>query len=445
MGDFDLDKCVNCGAGLISVSDICPQCGFLKKKSAEFIEAKKKAANDIELDESKEEPDGVVIENYEEFVGKVADDIKNPSRKKSTKVKNKISRPAGIRLISISYMLFGISLMLFGIIFVSAVMFLVMSDVMSSLGGIGGGMGNMPMLPGMGGIDASTKSSLGNIVDLNRIASSPSASEIEMRMNSSGIMNVNVMMDILGETAVIAIIEIIVGLVIFGVGLFLFKGKKLARPAIIASSIISIPLVAAFVTIDTLVLLGMVAFNGMILYYMFTSKAREYFKGTLTKKSIKKSKNKTSSTIKLMSPEVEPTVESVSPQVEPTAELMSTKIRPTGVTILVILEIISGIIVIGIGIFFATYAAIIWIDLSAFLGVLSGVIIILGVASFVLAWGLLKGKSWAWSITRILTVISLVFDILSQNIIGLIIDVVILYYLYRPLVKAYFGKSEQQL
>jgi len=441
MGDFDLDKCVNCGAGLLDVSTICPQCGWLKNKRIELDEVEEKVENDIEVDESEEELDGVVIENYEEFVDKVVDDIKNPSRKKSSKVKNKISRPAGIRLISISYMLFGISLMLFGIIFVSAVMFLVMSDVMGELGGIGGGMGNMPMLPGMGGIDASTKSSLGNIVDLNRIVGSPSASEIDARMNSSGIMNVNVMMDILGETAVIAIIEIVVGLVIFGVGLFLFKGKKLARPAIIVSSIISIPLVAAFVTIDTLVLLGMVAFNGMILYYMFTSKAREYFNQTPTKKS----KTKTSPTVKVKSSQVEPTVESVSPQVEPTAELMSTKIRPTGVTILVILEIISGIIVIGIGIFFATYAAIIWIDLSAFLGVLSGVIIILGVASFVLAWGLLKGKSWAWSITRILTVISLVFDILSQNIIGLIIDVVILYYLYRPLVKAYFGKSEQQL
>jgi len=151
--DIHLDECVRCGAGLLAVSDICPQCGCPKNKS-------------IKPDEPEEKPDSVEIENYEEFVEKVADDIKNPSRKKSTKVKNKISRPAAIRLISISYMLFGISLMLFGIIFVSAVMFLVMSDVMGSLGGIGGDMGNMLTLPGMGGIDASTKSSLDSINDL---------------------------------------------------------------------------------------------------------------------------------------------------------------------------------------------------------------------------------------------------------------------------------------
>ncbi len=286
MGDFKLDTCVSCGAGLISVSDICPQCGWPKNKA-------------IKPAEPEEEPDDVVIENYEEYVEKVADDIKsNPSRKKPTKIKNKISRPAGVRLISIFYMLFGISMVVFGIVFASAVMFLVMSDAMGTLGGIGGDMGNMPMLPGMGGIDASTKSSLGNIIDLNRIAGSPSASEIEMRMNSSGIMNMDVMMEIIGETSVIALIEIVVGLLVFGIGLVLFKGKKWARPAIIVSSIISIPLVVSFVTVDSLVLLGMAAFNGMILYNMFKPKAREYFNQTSIKKSSKKSKIKTSRTVK---------------------------------------------------------------------------------------------------------------------------------------------------
>jgi len=160
-------------------------------------------------------------------------------------------------------------------------------------------MGNMPMLPGMGGIDASTKSALDKIIDLNRIAGSPSASEIEMRMNSSGgIMNMDVMMAIIGETSVIALIEIVVGLLVFGIGLVLFKGKKLARPAIIVSSIISIPLVVSFVTVDTLVLLGMAALNGMILYNMFKPKAREYFNQTSIKKSNKKSKIKTSRTVK---------------------------------------------------------------------------------------------------------------------------------------------------
>jgi hypothetical protein len=441
--DIHLDECVNCGAGLLAVSDICPQCGFLKSKGNELIEAREKAANDIELDESEEKSDSVEIENYDEFVEKVADDIKkNPSRKKSTKVKNKISRPAGIRLISISYMLFGIGLLLFGIIFVSAVTFLVMSDVMGTLGGIGGGMGNMPMLPGMGGIDASTKSSLGNIIDLNRIAGSPSASEIEMRMNSSGVMNMNVMMDILGETAVIAIIEIIVGLVIFGIGLFLFKGKKLARPAIIISSIISVPLVASFVTVDTLVLLGMVAFNGMILYYMLKSKAREYFNQTSTKKS----KIKTSPAIKVKSSKVKQTVESEFPVDKPTIKSASTQSRPLGVTIIAILQILSGLFNLSVGIFSGTLAAIFGVDVlpaTVLLGLIGGGLIIHGVSQLVTAWGVLKGKSWAWKLTLVLIIIGIILAAIREDVFAVIVNVtwgvIFVYYLFRPHVKDYFG------
>ncbi len=259
---MDFDNCVNCNAALIVASTICPQCGWPKDKPIGPVE------EEIKVSSPTDEP---------------------------TEIKNRLPRPTGVRLISFSYMLFGISLMLFGIIFVSAVMFLVISSGMGELGGIGGGMGNMMMLPGMNGIDASTKSSLDNIIDLKTIVGSLSASEIEERMNVSGIMNIDVMMDIIGEMAVIAIIEIIVGLLVFGIGLVLFKGKKWARLLVIISSIISIPLVVAYVTADILVILGMTAFNGMILYYMLKSKAREYFNQPSTKKpKIKKSKIKES-------------------------------------------------------------------------------------------------------------------------------------------------------
>ncbi len=292
MEDIHLNECVNCGAGLLAVSDICPQCGFLKSKGDDLIEAQEKAANENDLDESEEKPNNVVIENYEEFVDKVADDIKNPSRKKSTKIK--ISRPAGIRLISIFYMAFGVSLTVFAMIFASVVMFMLMSSGFSSLGDIGD-MEDIIMLPGMGGIDSSTMESFDMIIGLNSIAGSPSASEIDERMNSAGIMNMDVMMEIMGEIAVIAIIEIIIGLVVFGIGLVLFKGKKWARPAIIAFSIISVPLVVLFVeNPDNLILLGIIAFDGMVIYYMFKSKVREYF----NQSSIKKPKSKNSRIVK---------------------------------------------------------------------------------------------------------------------------------------------------
>lgn len=296
MEELDLDLCASCGAGLLSVSDICPQCGFLKSKSAELNEAQEKAATDIEIDESEEQLNNVVIKNYEEFAEKVTDDIKsNPSRKKPTEIKNKIFRPAGVRLISIFYMLFGISMAAFGIVFASAVIFLVTLSGFSTLGDIGGGMGDMMMLPGMGGIDASTMSYIDTIIGLNAIVGSPSASDIEVRMNSSSMLDMDLMMEIIGEISVIALIEIVVGVLAFVVGIVLFKGKKWARPVTIGCSIISIPLVVLFIeNVDTLIILGMAAFDGMLLYYMFKSKVKEYF----NQPTIKKSKSKNSRTIK---------------------------------------------------------------------------------------------------------------------------------------------------
>ncbi len=185
--------------------------------------------------------------------------------------------------------------MLFGIIYVSAVMFLVMSNAMGELGAIGGGMGNMPMLPGMGGIDASTKSALGNIIDLNRIAGTFSSSEIELFLSSSSsydIMNIDLMMAIIWNASIAALIEIGVGASAFAMGIGMFKGKKLARIVVIVDSIISIPLVVIFVTADVLVILGMVAVNGVVLTYMLKSKAREYFNQTSIKKAMNRKKSK---------------------------------------------------------------------------------------------------------------------------------------------------------
>lgn len=125
-------------------------------------------------------------------------------------------------------------------------------------------------------------------------------------------------------------------------------------------------------------------------------------------------------------------------------------VRPTGVTILAVLEIISGVIAIAMGVFFGALMGSMGVAMmdfggSAIMGVIGGIIVVLGIISFVMAWGLLKGKPWAWTVTLILTIISLVFNLPSMNIVGLIINAIILYYLFRPHVKAYFGKSAQVL
>ena len=86
------------------------------------------------------------------------------------------------------------------------------------------------------------------------------------------------------------------------------------------------------------------------------------------------------------------------------------------------------------------------------LGIAFGAVLVaLAIVSFIVAYGLLKGKGWAWTVTLILSIISIVFNAISiaasagANLIGgiisIIISAVIIYYLYRPHVKAYFGKG----
>jgi len=125
---------------------------------------------------------------------------------------------------------------------------------------------------------------------------------------------------------------------------------------------------------------------------------------------------------------------------------MSYKVRPFGVTLLAILEIISGAIAIVGGIFFVTIAGMLDLDfLGAMSGIVAGALVALGVASFVMAWGLLGGKPWAWTATLVLTIISVIFELAAANIIGLIIDAIVLYYLFRPHVKSFFGKNDMVL
>lgn len=78
---------------------------------------------------------------------------------------------------------------------------------------------------------------------------------------------------------------------------------------------------------------------------------------------------------------------------------------------------------------------------------MGGIILALGIFSFVVAYGLLKGMGWAWALTIVLSVISIALNAISiatgnfGGVVSIIISAVILYYLYRPHVKAYFGKG----
>ena len=148
-----------------------------------------------------------------------------------------------------------------------------------------------------------------------------------------------------------------------------------------------------------------------------------------------------------------------------------TRSRPLGVTIVAILAIIDGIVLLTGGIFAVTVVPVVNSGLTnlsvtdqqgqqvniqgtgmngilATIAIVAGsVAIILAIIWFLLAWGLLTAKGWAWIITVILSIISIVFGIVgiasggAPSIISLIINGVILYYMFRPNVKAYFGRG----
>ena len=140
---------------------------------------------------------------------------------------------------------------------------------------------------------------------------------------------------------------------------------------------------------------------------------------------------------------------------------MEIKKRPTGVTIIAILIIIGGILLLLAGIGGVAVGS---LFISQIIGlgfvIIGAIILAVGIGYLVVSYGLLKGKIWAWTITVVLlfigiaiNVVSIIFGsfainmdistfltVNSGNIAGIIISVIILYYLYRPHVKSYFGK-----
>jgi hypothetical protein len=176
--------------------------------------------------------------------------------------------------------------------------------------------------------------------------------------------------------------------------------------------------------------------------------------------------------------------------------------RPTGVTIIAILNIIMGIFMLQSGVFFVAAGIILSSlppsafeeenltaddfgidDLSGITASLIGelitvgsVMIAIGIVSFIVAYGLLKRMGWAWTVIVVLSIINIALNVItittvqwqpvwlgSQIILptaapvdpppplppgaiaSMIISGIIIYYLYRPNVKAYFGKAAARI
>ncbi|HEX2124775.1 MAG TPA: hypothetical protein VHF44_04130 [Nitrososphaeraceae archaeon] len=141
---------------------------------------------------------------------------------------------------------------------------------------------------------------------------------------------------------------------------------------------------------------------------------------------------------------------------------MEIKKRPTGVTVIAVLVIIGGVLLLLAGIAGVVVGS---LSISQIIGlgfvIIGAIILAVGIGYLVVSYGLLKGKRWSWTITVVLLFIGIAIDVASiiifgyftfdtdtssflttnsGSIAGIIISVIILYYLYRPHVKSYFGK-----
>ena len=118
--------------------------------------------------------------------------------------------------------------------------------------------------------------------------------------------------------------------------------------------------------------------------------------------------------------------------------------RPLGVTIIALLLIIGGVL----GVLEALDLLGVWdlFGLDESTGVGIGILIV-AVANLLVGFGFWSLQGWAWTIAVIVTVLRLIGAVagffiggLATGIVGLVIVLIILWYLFRPEVKAAFGR-----
>ena len=129
--------------------------------------------------------------------------------------------------------------------------------------------------------------------------------------------------------------------------------------------------------------------------------------------------------------------------------------RPTGVTIIAILAIVIGIIgLLGGALLIGASAIFASTPLFGLGGILAGLtMIIAGVVLFfgfiwlLVGWGFLNGRGWAWTVGLIFSFLSIIFDIFAVTTgqwsaaVGLLLWILMVYYLFTGPVKSFFGKG----
>ena len=136
--------------------------------------------------------------------------------------------------------------------------------------------------------------------------------------------------------------------------------------------------------------------------------------------------------------------------------------RPMGATIVAIIEGILGVLFL-----LAALAAIGLMGIAGGLvgssgveggaaaaGVLAGVgfiigiiVLALGLLYLAIAYGVWKGRGWSWMLGVVVSIVALVLGVLGltggisvQSLIGVVLPIVVIYYLWQPDVKRWLGR-----
>jgi hypothetical protein len=114
---------------------------------------------------------------------------------------------------------------------------------------------------------------------------------------------------------------------------------------------------------------------------------------------------------------------------------------PRGILIITILTTLSGILLL----IMSAYAFNLLLPFGGMVLMGPAFLLILGVTSLVTAYGLYKGQNWSWKLLLVLSGFGAAGYLLNVvngqfiSIFGVIYNSAIIYYMYRPHVRKYYG------
>ena len=122
--------------------------------------------------------------------------------------------------------------------------------------------------------------------------------------------------------------------------------------------------------------------------------------------------------------------------------------RPMGITILAIVALLGGVLNLLVG---SDLLGIGGATAASSLGTIAGIVLVLtGIVNFAVAYGYWRLEPWAWLlgvVTWVAAIVSSVLQYMNDNTIlvsmaiSVIIAVLVLVYLFRPQVRAAFGRA----